>query len=119
MGKSETFKATDDQNFQEERLKDLCEQVSMELQELGFLTINVVLSYQTHNFEKRDKTFNLAKYTEKQEPLFEATIAFLRSNKFKLRLLGVRCTSLLRIEDYKKQQLINYLNNPKKVQENL
>lgn len=42
---------------------------------------------------------------------------FLKANKFKLRLLGVRCTSLIRVEDYKKQQLVSYLSNPKKVRE--
>lgn len=50
VGKSETFKATEDQHFLEDRLRDLCEQVAIELQELGFLTINVVFSYQTHSF---------------------------------------------------------------------
>lgn len=65
MGKSETFKTTDNLAFLEERLKSLCEEVSVELQELGFLSINVVMSYQTSNFEKRDKTFNLLKYTDK------------------------------------------------------
>jgi predicted xylose isomerase-like sugar epimerase len=37
----------------------------MELQELGFLSINAIFTFQTHNFEKRDKTFNLLKYTDK------------------------------------------------------
>ena len=41
--------------------------MSTELQELGFLSINVVMSYQTSNFEKRDKTFNLLRYTKKPE----------------------------------------------------
>lgn len=67
VGKSETFKTTDDLAFLEERLKSLCEEVSIELQELGFLSINVVMSYQTSNFEKRDKTFNLLRYTNKPE----------------------------------------------------
>lgn len=117
MGKSETFKATEDQQFLEARLRDLCEQVSMELQELGLLSSNVVFSYQTNSFEKRDKTFNLPKYTDQHSALFQTTGAFLKSNKFKLRLLGVRCSSLMRVEDYKKQQLVNYLSNPKKVRE--
>lgn len=43
--------------------------MSVELQELGFMSINVVMSYQTNNFEKRDKTFNLLKYTNKSEDL--------------------------------------------------
>jgi nucleotidyltransferase/DNA polymerase involved in DNA repair len=96
VGKSETFKTTEDLKFLEERLKSLCEEVSVELQELGFMSINVVMSYQTHNFEKRDKTFNLLKYTDKSDELYEPLITFLKSIKTKLRLLGVKCTSLLK-----------------------
>lgn len=50
VGKSETFKPTDDAVFLINRIQDLCEQVSMELEQLGFFSINVVLSYQTINF---------------------------------------------------------------------
>ncbi len=57
------------------------------------------------------------KYTDQQELFFEAIIKFLRSNKFKLRLLGVRCSSLMKVEDYKKQQLLSFLGNSKKVNE--
>ena len=87
----------------------------MELQELGFLTMNVVFTYQTNSFERRDKTFNLLKYTDKQEPLFDATIDFLKSIKSKIRLLGVKCNHMIKIEDFKKQQLFNYLGNQKKI----
>lgn len=79
------------------------------------MSINVVMSYQTHNFEKRDKTFNLLKYTDKGEDLFDSLIAFLKSIKSKLRLLGVKCSALMKSEDYRKQQLISFLNNPKKL----
>ena len=77
--------------------------------------MNVIFTYQTNNFERRDKTFNLLKYTDKQEPLFEATINFLKSIKSKMRLLGVKCNNLIKIEDFKKQQLFSYLGNPKKI----
>jgi hypothetical protein len=89
----------------------------MELQELAFMSINVVLSFQTHSFEKRDKTFNLLKYTDKDSDLFEPLTQYLKANKNKYRLLGVKCNSLIKTEDFRKQQLMNYLNNPKKVKE--
>jgi len=81
------------------------------------MSINVVLSFQTHSFEKRDKTFNLLKYTDKDLDLFDPLIQYLKANKNKYRLLGVKCSSLIKTEDFRKQQLLNYLNNPKKVKE--
>ena len=79
----------------------------------------MVFSYQTNSFEKRDKTFNLHKYTDKHEHLFEALVAYMKDLKAKLRLLGVKCTNLIKLEDYRKQQLFNYLGNPKKIEEAL
>ena len=78
-----------------------------------------MFTYQTNSFERRDKTFNLPKYTDKPEPLFDAAIGFMKSLKCKIRLLGIKCNHLIKIEEFKKQQLFNYLNNPKKLDEAL
>ena len=37
--------------------------MAMELEELEILSINVVLSYHLENYEKKDKSFKLEKYT--------------------------------------------------------
>lgn len=60
------------------------------------MSINVVFTFQTHNFEKRDKTFNLLKYTDKAAELFEPLIGHLKGLKSKVRLLGVKCSSLIK-----------------------
>ena len=60
--------------------------------------MNVVLTYKNYSFEKKDKTFNLVKYTDQKEPLFDAVINFLKSLKIKIRLLGIKCTNLIKVE---------------------
>ena len=79
--------------------------------------MNVVLTYKNYSFEKKDKTFNLVKYTDQKEPLFDAVINFMKSLNIKIRLLGIKCTNLIKVEQFKKQQLFNYLGNPKKVEQ--
>lgn len=71
----------------------------MEMEELGFLSINVILGYQSDKYEKKDKTFKLPKYTASKELFYEATNKFLRANLHqRFRLLGIRCNALLKEE---------------------
>jgi hypothetical protein len=59
------------------------------------------------------------KYSHKHQDLLEPILGFLHTIKGKLRLLGVKCSSLIKADEYKKQQLVNYLNNPKKLKETI
>ena len=74
------------------------------------------MSYQSESYERKDKTFKLPKYTSSKEAFYEATINFFKANMHeRYRLLGIRCSALMREEDVKKQSIVNFLNgNDKK-----
>jgi len=40
----------------------------------------------------------LLKYTDKKQDLLQAVVAFMRTIKNKVRLLGIKCTSLVKAE---------------------
>jgi hypothetical protein len=50
VGKSETFRVSSDKAFLEGKLLGLCEEVQQELEEQGFVSNNVVFSYQSDNY---------------------------------------------------------------------
>jgi hypothetical protein len=67
-------------------------------------------------YSKKDKTFNLNKYTSSKADLVEPILPYLEEyldeRKEKVRLVGVRCTSILKVEELKKNQLDKYLMKP-------
>ncbi len=83
---------------------------------MGYVTKNVVLTYQNEMYSKKDKTFNISKYTSSKSELVERILPYLQEyleeRNEKVRLLGVRCTSILKVEDLKKIQLDKYLCKP-------
>lgn len=84
--------------------------MSIDLEELGFMSLNAVFSYQDENYEKKDKTFNLDGYSKDKDVFSKTTKNYLLSviAKKKIRLIGVRCSQLMKIEEWKKKSLQNY-----------
>lgn len=113
VGRSDTFRATNEEKFWLDLLDKLCERVAEDMKELELVAKTVTLSFQTQNFEKHDKSITLDTYIcEKKDLLDTATKMLNKEVKYgtKLRLLGVRCTHLLNAEDNKKNTLHAYLN---------
>jgi nucleotidyltransferase/DNA polymerase involved in DNA repair len=82
-------------------LDKLTERVSEDLKELELVAKTVTLSYQTQNFEKRDKSQTLDNYTCEKQDLLDVVVKMLTKEVnygTRLRLLGVRCTNLLNME---------------------
>jgi nucleotidyltransferase/DNA polymerase involved in DNA repair len=101
VGRSDTFKVTDEEKFWLSMLDKLTERVSEDLKELELVAKTVTLSYQTQNFEKRDKSQTLDNYTCEKQDLLDVVVKMLTKEVnygTRLRLLGVRCTNLLNME---------------------
>ena len=117
VGKSETFRPTCDENFILCKIQEIGESVSMELEELEILSINVVLSYQLENYDKKDKSFKLEKYTTESTEFISPLLKYLRENillpKKKIRLLGARCSQIIKADEWKRKSLQNYFAREK------
>ena len=73
----------------------------------------VTLSFQTQNFEKRNKSQTMDNYICEKKNINDVVVRLLRKevrNGTKLRLLGVRCTNLLNAEENKNNTLHAYFN---------
>jgi nucleotidyltransferase/DNA polymerase involved in DNA repair len=82
-------------------LDKLTEKVSEDLKELELIAKTVTLSFQTQNFEKRDKSLTLDNHTSEKKDLLDIVVKMLTKevkHGIKLRLLGVRCSNLLNME---------------------
>lgn len=75
----------------------LTDKVVEDLNELNVLAKTVTVSYQTHTFQKHDKSQTIDKYTNKKKDLWDVVEKVIKDIKYgtKLRLLGVRCTNLM------------------------
>lgn len=78
-------------------LNELCDRVVEDLKELETLAKTITISYQTHTFQKHDKSFSLDHYTNKKKDIWDIVEKVSKDIKYgtKLRLLGVRCTNLI------------------------
>lgn len=79
--------------------------------------MNVVFSYHSENYEKKDKSFRLDKYTTDKNELLSPILKFLNdsiiASRRKIRLLGVRCTQIIKAEDWKRKSLQSYFAREK------
>lgn len=95
-------------------LHSLTDQVVEDLNELRVLAKTITVSYQSHTFQKHDKSHTIDKYTNKKKDLWDVVEKVIKEIKYgtKLRLLGVRCTNLMSEEDFKKNTLEAYFKKP-------
>ena len=113
VGRSDTFRATDEEKFWLNLLETLCQRVAEDLKELELVAKTITLSFQTQNFERRDKSQTLDTYVSEKKELLDIVTKLLNKEvKYgtKLRLLGVRCTNLLGVDENKKNTLHAYFS---------
>ena len=84
----------------------------MELEEICYLTRNVVFSYQTEAFGRKDKSFRLERYTADKAVMVEQVLTYVRELAGqRIRLIGLRCSSIIRADELRKMQIDKYLGD--------